>query len=75
VSEESRLDRPNGSEKSCAESPVWAADAQHPSVEALPSGLLQRGLATLDPGYFALVMASGIISIGPASSATRRCRR
>jgi len=30
----------------------------------LPSGLLQRALATLDPGYFALVMATGIIAIG-----------
>lgn len=33
-------------------------------VDALPSGLLQRGLATLDPGYFALVMATGIVAIG-----------
>jgi tellurite resistance protein TehA-like permease len=30
----------------------------------LPSGLIQRWLATLDPGYFALVMATGIIAIG-----------
>jgi tellurite resistance protein TehA-like permease len=30
----------------------------------LPSGLLGRALATLDPGYFAWVMASGIVSVG-----------
>jgi len=35
-----------------------------PSAEDLPSGLLRRALATLDPGYFAWVMASGIVSVG-----------
>lgn len=30
----------------------------------LPSGKLRRTLAKLDPGYFALVMATGIVSIG-----------
>lgn len=30
----------------------------------LPAGLVGRALATLDPGYFAWVMASGIVSIG-----------
>lgn len=30
----------------------------------MPQGLCRRGLATLDPGYFAWVMATGIISIG-----------
>ncbi len=29
-----------------------------------PSSVLSRALATLDPGYFAWVMASGIVSIG-----------
>ena len=29
-----------------------------------PAGLVQRAIATLDPGYFAWVMASGIVSIG-----------
>ncbi|HMK96063.1 MAG TPA: tellurite resistance/C4-dicarboxylate transporter family protein [Acidimicrobiales bacterium] len=29
-----------------------------------PQGLLGRALATLDPGYFAWVMASGIVSVG-----------
>lgn len=29
-------------------------------------GMMSGGLATLDPGYFALVMASGIVSIGAA---------
>jgi len=33
-------------------------------VEPVPNGMLRRALATLDPGYFALVMASGIVSIG-----------
>lgn len=31
--------------------------------EPLPSGLIDAWLATLDPGYFALVMATGIVSI------------
>jgi len=30
----------------------------------VPEGLLARALATLDPGYFAWVMASGIVSVG-----------
>lgn len=30
----------------------------------VPSGMLARALATLDPGYFAWVMASGIVSVG-----------
>ena len=29
-----------------------------------PDGLLARAVATLDPGYFAWVMASGIVSVG-----------
>ena len=33
-------------------------------LEPLPDGRLGRGLATLDPGYFAAVMATGIVSIG-----------
>ena len=41
-----------------------SAAAPPAAVEALPSGSVQRWLATLDPGYFALVMATGIISIG-----------
>lgn len=35
-----------------------------PPLIALPAGLLARALATLDPGYFAWVMASGIVSVG-----------
>jgi tellurite resistance protein TehA-like permease len=31
---------------------------------AVPAGLVRRALATLDPGYFAWVMASGIVSVG-----------
>lgn len=30
----------------------------------LPNGIVMRNLATLDPGYFALVMGSGIVSVG-----------
>ena len=30
----------------------------------LPDGLVRRAIATLDPGYFAWVMATGIVSIG-----------
>ena len=32
--------------------------------EPLPAGLVSAWVATLDPGYFALVMATGIVSIG-----------
>ena len=32
--------------------------------EPVPDGMALRALATLDPGYFALVMASGIVSVG-----------
>lgn len=35
-----------------------------PEFEAMPSGRVGAWLATLDPGYFALVMATGIVSIG-----------
>ena len=31
---------------------------------AVPEGLVRRAIATLDPGYFAWVMATGIISVG-----------
>jgi len=46
--------------------PVAAAPATPPPRSALepPPTLLRRALATLDPGYFALVMASGIVSVG-----------
>jgi tellurite resistance protein TehA-like permease len=33
-------------------------------VEPVPDDMIGRALATLDPGYFALVMASGIVSVG-----------
>ena len=33
-------------------------------IPKLPDGVISSALATLDPGYFAWVMASGIISIG-----------
>jgi len=33
-------------------------------VGPVPDGMIRRALATLDPGYFALVMASGIVSVG-----------
>jgi hypothetical protein len=32
--------------------------------QPLPAGLAVRAIATLDPGYFAWVMASGIVSVG-----------
>ncbi len=45
-----------------------SAEAGSPTLasEPLPRGLVGRWLATLDPGYFAWVMASGIISVGGA---------
>lgn len=30
----------------------------------VPNGIVRRAIATLDPGYFAWVMASGIVSVG-----------
>jgi tellurite resistance protein TehA-like permease len=36
------------------------------ALPPVPQGLLARSLATLDPGYFAWVMASSIISVGTA---------
>jgi tellurite resistance protein TehA-like permease len=33
-------------------------------MPGVPAGMLPRALATLDPGYFAWVMASGIVSVG-----------
>ncbi len=35
-----------------------------PAAPAEPAGLIARAVATLDPGYFAWVMASGIVSVG-----------
>ncbi len=35
-----------------------------PALPPVPDGLLARALATLDPGYFASVMASSIVSVG-----------
>jgi tellurite resistance protein TehA-like permease len=43
--------------------PVSSVDETE-DAGALPTGLLRRALATLDPGYFAVVMASGIVSVG-----------
>lgn len=35
-----------------------------PELPPTPQGLCRRAIATLDPGYFAWVMATGIISVG-----------
>lgn len=35
-----------------------------PGEPSLPAGAVRRAIATLDPGYFALVMATGIVSVG-----------
>ncbi|TAN28764.1 MAG: tellurite resistance protein permease [Actinomycetota bacterium] len=48
---------------------VHRSDAQLDSRKAAPllaapPGMLRRTIATLDPGYFALVMGSGIVSVG-----------
>lgn len=40
------------------------ADSSERALEPLPDRRLAAWLATLDPGYFALVMATGIVSIG-----------
>jgi tellurite resistance protein TehA-like permease len=64
VSGEPSYDPPNRAQISELTSPALAADTQSSEVETLPSGLVARNLATLDPGYFALVMATGIIAIG-----------
>jgi tellurite resistance protein TehA-like permease len=41
-----------------------AHDDQAHEPLRVPDGLLGRAIATLDPGYFAWVMATGIVSIG-----------
>jgi tellurite resistance protein TehA-like permease len=45
---------------------VYVTDNPAPQATPLrpPEGMLARALATLDPGYFAWVMASGIVSVG-----------
>ncbi|MGH9115229.1 MAG: tellurite resistance/C4-dicarboxylate transporter family protein, partial [Acidimicrobiales bacterium] len=45
-----------------AAEPSYAVDAA--LATALPAGRTARALATLDPGWFAWVMASGIVSVG-----------
>jgi len=46
----------------------WERTAPAPpaatSARSVPGGRFARALATLDPGYFAWVMASGIVSVG-----------
>ena len=37
---------------------------KHTASLPVPDGLVPRAIATLDPGYFAWVMATGIVSIG-----------
>jgi tellurite resistance protein TehA-like permease len=49
-----------------AEPPAEARPAPPLASEPLPPGLVGQWLATLDPGYFAWVMGSGIISVGGA---------
>lgn len=44
--------------------PASPAPSAPPEVEPLPTGVVGSWLATLDSGYFALVMATGIVSIG-----------
>ena len=51
-------------DESLAPAAAGPPDTSAPSAGALPSGLVRRALATLDPGYFAWVMASGIVSVG-----------
>jgi tellurite resistance protein TehA-like permease len=52
------------------ENPAEAAEHQASRSPAgsrplhVPEGLVRRAVATLDPGYFAWVMATGIISVG-----------
>ncbi len=41
-----------------------SAPAPAPTLEPIPRGRIGAWVATLDPGYFALVMATGIVSIG-----------
>ncbi|MGH9170568.1 MAG: tellurite resistance/C4-dicarboxylate transporter family protein [Acidimicrobiales bacterium] len=41
----------------------WAEESSS-ELPPVPEGLCKRAIATLDPGYFAWVMATGIISVG-----------
>ena len=58
--EDPQTPRPTGSGGPPRSAPI----PPEPGKLPLPSGLLGRALATLDPGYFAWVMASGIVSVG-----------
>ena len=59
----SSLDGPSGPTNPEPEPTPWIP-APARDVEPVPDGMISRALATLDPGYFALVMASGIVSVG-----------
>lgn len=66
--------RPAGDDRPRAATGVSAGEPQMPTgpdvsptpeqLPPAPQGLCRRAIATLDPGYFAWVMATGIISIG-----------
>ena len=66
--------RPAGDDRPRAATSVSAGEPQMPTgpevsptpeqLPPTPQGLCRRAIATLDPGYFAWVMATGIISIG-----------
>jgi tellurite resistance protein TehA-like permease len=46
-----------------SDGPAETASLAPTALEA-PGGVVSRAIATLDPGYFAWVMASGIVSVG-----------
>ncbi len=54
--------RPSDAPAVGAEDPRTFRDHRRPPTE--PEGLIPRAIATLDPGYFAWVMATGIVSVG-----------
>ncbi|MHB1803144.1 MAG: tellurite resistance/C4-dicarboxylate transporter family protein, partial [Actinomycetes bacterium] len=57
----SAIDVSTGQARAAAGSDVSPPPEQLPPT---PQGLCRRAIATLDPGYFAWVMATGIISVG-----------
>ncbi|HUZ41687.1 MAG TPA: tellurite resistance/C4-dicarboxylate transporter family protein [Acidimicrobiales bacterium] len=59
----SNLGEPSGPTNHDLEPSPWIRTSPR-DVEPVPDGMIRRALATLDPGYFALVMASGIVSVG-----------
>ena len=56
--------RDEGAEGSSGDANRRIADGSRAQPLPVPEGMVRRAIATLDPGYFAWVMATGIVSVG-----------